>query len=65
MKAHPGEVGLADAAAKLRMPYQDCHRLVLTGVLEGTKRGSRWFVRSADVERLVRSRASAKSSTAA
>lgn len=45
-------IGLAEAAAKLSVPYQDAHRLLLTGKLAGEKRGSRWFVRLADVERL-------------
>ena len=47
-------IGLAEAAAQLRLPYQNAHRLVLTGQLTGEKRGSRWYVRLVDVQRLVR-----------
>lgn len=43
-------IGLAEAAVRLRIPYQDAHRLLLTGRLAGEKRGGRWFVRMADVE---------------
>jgi hypothetical protein len=49
-------IGLAMAAAKLKIPYQDAHRLLLVGRLTGEKRGGRWFVRVADVERLLRER---------
>jgi len=49
-------IGLAVAAAKLRLPYQDAHRLVLTGRLVGEKQGGRWYVRLVDVERLLRER---------
>ena len=45
-------IGLAEAAAHLCIPYQDAHRLLLTGKLAGEKRGSRWYVQKADVERL-------------
>ncbi len=45
-------IGLAEAAVELGLPYQDTHRLLLTGKIGGEKRGSRWFVRIADVERL-------------
>ena len=49
-----GEViGLAEAAQRLRLPYQDCHRLLLTGALRGEKRKGRWYVHLADVERLA------------
>jgi len=50
------EIGLAEAAARLRIPYQDAHRLLLTGAIAGQKRGGRWFVQLADVEKLVRDR---------
>ena len=50
------EIGLAEAAQRLTIPYQDCHRLVLTGVIRGEKRGNRWMVPLADVERLARER---------
>ena len=49
-----GEViGLAEAAQRLRLPYQDCHRLLLTGALRGEKRKGRWYVHLVDVERLA------------
>lgn len=47
-------IGLAEAAMNLGIPYQDAHRLLLTGKIAGEKRGSRWFVRLADVELLKR-----------
>lgn len=49
-------IGLAEAAQRLRIPYQDAHRLLLTGVLRGEKQGSRWRVVADDVERLARER---------
>lgn len=50
-------IGLAEAAVRLGIPYQDAHRLLLTGKLTGEKRGSRWFVRISDVDRLANGRA--------
>jgi hypothetical protein len=50
-------MGLVEAAQLLRLPYQQTHRLILIGKLRGRRRGSRWFVRSADVLRLARRRA--------
>ncbi len=47
-------IGLAEAAARLKIPYQDAHRLLLTGKLRGEKRGGRWFVALRDVQRLMR-----------
>jgi hypothetical protein len=49
-------VGLAEAAVRLRIPYQNAHRLLLTGSLSGEKRSGRWFVSVADVERIVAER---------
>jgi hypothetical protein len=49
-------MGLVEAAQFLRLPYQQAHRLILVGKLRGQRRGSRWFVRSADVRRLARRR---------
>jgi hypothetical protein len=49
-------IGLAEAAQRLGLPYQDAHRLVLTGDLHGEKRGSRWYVPVVDVTRLARER---------
>ena len=51
--ANKREMGLAEAAQTLRLPYQDAHRLVLTGRLPGRKRGGRWFVKSAEVMKLA------------
>ena len=45
-------IGLAEAAMQLGVPYQDAHRLLLTGKMSGEKRRSRWFVRLVDVEKL-------------
>ena len=39
-----GSLGLAEAAARLRIPYQLAHRLVLIGRLSGQKTGGRWRV---------------------
>ena len=55
MSTH-AKLGLAEAAQALRIPYQDAHRLVLTGVLRGEKRSGRWYVVAADVERLAKDR---------
>lgn len=49
-------IGLAEAAVRLRTPYQDAHRLLLTGKLQGEKRGSRWFVTTSSLGRLLRER---------
>jgi len=49
-------IGLAEAAQKLGLPYQNCHRLLLTGQLRGEKREGRWYVLAHDVERLARQR---------
>jgi len=54
-----GTIGLAEAAQRLGLPYQDAHRLLLIGKLKGEKRGSRWYVLQSDVDRLVRERQSA------
>ncbi len=50
-------IGLADAAALAMMPYQDAHRALLMGKLRGEKRGSRWFVRLLDAQRLAHEKA--------
>jgi hypothetical protein len=50
-------IGLAEAAVRLRVPYQDAHRLLLTGRLRGEKRGGRWFVSTASLESLLRTSA--------
>lgn len=45
-------IGLAEAAQYLGIPYQNAHRLLLTGELRGEKRSGRWIVRREDAERL-------------
>ncbi len=50
------DLGLAEAAQALKLPYQDAHRLLLTGALRGEKRSGRWYVVAADVERLAKDR---------
>jgi Rad3-related DNA helicase len=47
-------IGLAEAAQRLRLPYQNCHRLLLTGQLRGEKRNGRWYVQLDDVERFAK-----------
>lgn len=49
-------IGLAEAAQQLGIPYQNAHRLVLTGVLKGEKRDNRWWVLKANVDDLANSR---------
>jgi hypothetical protein len=56
MSLNKGMIGLAEAAHRLQMPYQDCHRLLLIGVLGGEKRNGRWYVRTSDVDRFARNR---------
>lgn len=46
-------IGLAEAAQRLCLPYQDAHRLLLTGKLRGEKRKGRWYVSVNDVARLA------------
>jgi hypothetical protein len=53
MKPEDRRVGLAEAAHILRIPYQLAHRLLLVGVLQGAKEGSRWYVVRASVSRLA------------
>jgi hypothetical protein len=55
MRELPGMIGLAEGAQRLGLPYQDAHRLLLTGVLQGVKRGGRWFVTRESVERVQQS----------
>ncbi len=45
-------IGLAEAAARLHVPYQDAHRLLLTGKLNGQKQKGRWFVDIESVKRM-------------
>ncbi len=52
MDERKDEIGLAEAAQLLRLPYQSAHRLVLMGELAAVKRSGRWFVRRADAARL-------------
>lgn len=59
-------IGLAEAAQRLALPYQNAHRLLLTGKLRGEKRANRWYVVLDDVNRLreTRERGSRKASRA-
>jgi hypothetical protein len=54
MDSGDGMMGLAEGAARLKLPYQDAHRLLLTGRLVGEKRAGRWWVTVESVERLAR-----------
>jgi predicted site-specific integrase-resolvase len=58
MKAKTQErmIGLAESAQRLRVPYQDAHRLLLTGAIRGQKRGGRWYVLAEDVDQLAERR---------
>ena len=47
-------VTLPMAAFRLELSYMQVYRMVLAGKLRGERRGSRWYVRSDDVERLKR-----------
>lgn len=47
-------IGLADAAHTLRISYNAAYALALRGELEATKKGARWVVSSASVDRLRR-----------
>ncbi len=48
------KLGLAEAAQKLGIPYQQAHRLVLIGALPGEKRAGRWYVSANAVRRLTK-----------
>ncbi len=52
MESDERMIGLAEAAAALRIPYQDAHRLLMVGTLEGKKVRGRWLVLVDCVERL-------------
>ena len=43
---------VSDAAARLRLSYNQVLRLVLVGDLRGERRGNRWFVFVAAVEEM-------------
>ncbi len=45
-------IGLAEAAMRLAIPYQDAHRLLLTRRLEGWREGNRWRVSLESLRRL-------------
>lgn len=47
------EIPLTDAAHQLGLPWERAWRALLTGRLEGQKRGSRWYVTASSVERLA------------
>lgn len=46
-------IGLAEAAAALRLPYQRAHREVLVGKLDGRKEGGRWMVSVASINKYL------------
>ena len=50
---HTRVVDLVEAAVQLRVTYQKVYRLVISGRLKGERRDGRWFVDSADLDRLV------------
>ena len=52
LNANEEMIGLAEAAARLHVPYQDAHRLLMTGKLQGQKVRGRWMVRVETVELL-------------
>ena len=45
-------VPLAEAAQRLSVSWERAWRLMLGSTLSGEKRGGRWWVRRADVERV-------------
>lgn len=47
-------VGLPEVCVALRLPYPRVYGLLLRGVIPAERRGSRWFVRREDLDRLVR-----------
>lgn len=49
------QLGLAEAAHALSIPYQQAHRLLLLGILAGEKRGGRWLVDAEQVRELAAS----------
>ena len=49
-------IPLVEAAIYLKSPYQDVHRLLLTGKIRGEKSRGRWSVSMEDVERVRRER---------
>ena len=50
------QIPLTEAAHRLSMPWEKAWRALLTGRLEGQKRGGRWYVSTVSVERLVAER---------
>ena len=46
-------IRLAEAVQQLGIPYRNAHRLVLTGILKGEKRGRRWWVLKTSVDDLA------------
>jgi hypothetical protein len=49
-------IGLAECSQLLKIPYQECHRLLMVGRLSGVKRGGRWVCSRESLERLLRER---------
>lgn len=53
MESNDPLIGLTEAAMMLRIPYQDAHRLLMLGVLQGTKVRGRWMVSFDKVVKLL------------
>ena len=49
-------IGLAECAQRLGVPYQEAHRQLLIGRLNGAKRGGRWFITRESLDRYHRER---------
>lgn len=49
-----GHVPLVLAAQKLRVSRERAMRLMLIGVLDGEKRGGRWYIEAKSLERAIR-----------
>lgn len=47
------EIGLAEAALRLKAGYHYAYRLLLTGVLQGRKSGGRWLVTVDSLDRVA------------
>ena len=55
-KVPESEMTLGEAAVALSVSYFRAHSLMLLGELEGVRRGHRWHVTCASVERVRKSR---------
>jgi hypothetical protein len=57
-------IPLPDVAHRLALPWAAAWALLLRGQLQGEKRGGRWYVTTASVEKLRRRRAEAEAAVA-